>query len=170
MAVSVFCRVRPRVPRADADFGFDALAIEPSASSVVPLDALGRGAAAYTFDHVFGPDATQSEVYDHVGRPMVVAALAGINATILTYGQTGSGKTHTMQGGGPHDPGLTPRVVKAVFDGIEDSADTFEFTVAVQAIELYLEVSMSAGYDGCQKVQEAARLALCCYGVDTSVR
>jgi hypothetical protein len=49
------------------------------------------------YDSVISPDASQSDVYDHV-KHVVEAVTSGINATIFAYGQTGSGKTHTMLG------------------------------------------------------------------------
>jgi kinesin family protein 3/17 len=47
---------------------------------------------------VYGPEATQSHVYETTARPAVLSVLEGYNATILAYGQTGTGKTFTMEG------------------------------------------------------------------------
>jgi len=49
-------------------------------------------------DHIFRSSASQKQVFNLVGRPMVKAVLEGYNATIFAYGQTGSGKTFTMFG------------------------------------------------------------------------
>jgi len=49
-------------------------------------------------DHIFRSSASQKQVFNLVGRPMVQAVLEGYNATIFAYGQTGSGKTFTMFG------------------------------------------------------------------------
>ena len=51
----------------------------------------------YTFDSVFGVDATSDAVYEDIGRPLVDSAMGGMNATVFAYGQTGSGKTFTMR-------------------------------------------------------------------------
>ncbi|KAK7195679.1 kinesin [Novymonas esmeraldas] len=40
----------------------------------------------------------QAAVYEHVGRPVLLNALAGYNGCVFAYGQTGSGKTYTMMG------------------------------------------------------------------------
>ncbi|XQJ26566.1 kinesin, putative [Leishmania guyanensis] len=40
----------------------------------------------------------QAAVYGHVGRPVLLNALAGYNGCVFAYGQTGSGKTYTMMG------------------------------------------------------------------------
>lgn len=52
----------------------------------------------FSFDYVYGPDSTQSHVYENTARPAVLSVLEGYNATILAYGQTGTGKTYTMEG------------------------------------------------------------------------
>ena len=53
------------------------------------------GSSRFTFDRVFVPTATQSEVFEAVGKPLVATILEGYNGTIFAYGQTSSGKTHT---------------------------------------------------------------------------
>ncbi|ETO26576.1 hypothetical protein RFI_10561 [Reticulomyxa filosa] len=50
-----------------------------------------------TLDRIFPPDSTQHEVFLHVGKPMVDAALEGYNATIFCYGQSGAGKSFTVE-------------------------------------------------------------------------
>ena len=64
---------------------------------------------------------------------------------MLAYGQTGSGKTYSMGGGydmGDNSinndiVGIIPRVIRALYCGIRDRADEFDFNVGVS----YLEVS-----------------------------
>jgi centromeric protein E len=51
---------------------------------------------AYAFDKVFGPQSTTPEVYDVAAKPVVKAAMEGVNGTVFAYGVTSSGKTHTM--------------------------------------------------------------------------
>ena len=53
----------------------------------------------YEADYVFGPNATNAEVYIHLVKHLVSAAIKGRNAAVLAYGQTAAGKTHTMFGG-----------------------------------------------------------------------
>ena len=48
-------------------------------------------AKTFTFDHVFGPNSKQVDVYNIVARPIVEAVLEGYNGTIFAYGQTGTG-------------------------------------------------------------------------------
>lgn len=103
-------------------------------SSVRPVDRAG----SFTFDAVFGGDSTQQYIFEQTAAPLVAAALAGVNVTFMTYGQTGSGKTFTMTGS-RDDPGITPRVVDAIFRAIEAAPDTSEFTLRVSYMEVYME-------------------------------
>ncbi|XRB09514.1 kinesin motor domain-containing protein [Pycnococcus provasolii] len=96
----------------------------------------------YTFDHVFDPNATQSDVYEAAVRPVVDNVFAGFHATIFAYGQTGSGKTFTMEGRGPMDqPGAIPRAVADVFRRIQADvkANEASYTVTVSYVEIYME-------------------------------
>lgn len=61
--------------------------------------------------------ASQSVVYDVVGKPMVSATLNGVNSCIFAFGQTGSGKSHTVFGS-PQEPGLAPRIAAQLFADI----------------------------------------------------
>ena len=45
----------------------------------------------YTFDHVCEEGASQEEVFEVGGRPLVDSFLGGYNATIFAYGQTVTG-------------------------------------------------------------------------------
>lgn len=68
--------------------------------------------------------------------------LEGFNGTIFAYGQTSSGKTHTMQGPNIGDielQGIVPRMVRTVFNRIENADENIEFTVKVSMCEIYNE-------------------------------
>ena len=51
---------------------------------------------SFVFDKVYGSGATQTELYDEVGRPICAEVVKGYHCAILAYGQTGTGKTYTM--------------------------------------------------------------------------
>ncbi|KAL7745956.1 Kinesin- motor protein, partial [Sorochytrium milnesiophthora] len=100
----------------------------------------------YTFDRVFGPEATQDTVYEDVAAPILHEVLAGYNCTICAYGQTGTGKTyeHTMEGSlqmenGTYSAqaGIVPRVLFKLFEALE--LQDVESSVKVSCIELYNE-------------------------------
>nr|CAG4711575.1 unnamed protein product [Naegleria fowleri] len=48
---------------------------------------------SFTFDGIFGPEATQEEVFNAVSIEAIDDVFKGYHATILVYGQTGTGKT-----------------------------------------------------------------------------
>ncbi|GMP48141.1 hypothetical protein CsSME_00015603 [Camellia sinensis var. sinensis] len=76
-------------------------------------------ATAYAFDKVFGPSTASQEVYEVAGRPVVKAAMEGVNGTVFAYGVTSSGKTHTMHGD-QNSPGIIPLAIRDVFSMIQD--------------------------------------------------
>lgn len=121
----------------------------PPAGRKVPTGASG-GKKTFTYDHVFGPDTTQEDVYKGVVEPIVDEVLQGYNCTVFAYGQTGTGKTHTMEGSRddsnvqmteqgmlPDGAGMIPRAVKHVFDHLRSITD--EHSVKVSHLELYNE-------------------------------
>jgi len=87
---------------------------------------------SYRFDHVWGAESTNAEVYADIAAPLVDALLDGYNVTIFAYGQTNAGKTHTMRGQASYGTvqknrpldgealGVIPRVVRARQDSAED--------------------------------------------------
>ncbi|CAK0836555.1 unnamed protein product [Prorocentrum cordatum] len=95
-----------------------------------------------SFDRVFGPLATQAEVYDWTCAPLVEEAVSGgKNATVFVYGATGAGKTYTMFGDAPRaQQGVIFRGVRDVFQRLEGAADDGgNFQVKVSFLELYNE-------------------------------
>ncbi|CAK8576602.1 unnamed protein product [Lathyrus sativus] len=95
-------------------------------------------ATAYAYDRVFGPHTNTDEVYEVAGRPVVKAAMEGVNGTVFAYGVTSSGKTHTMHGD-QTSPGIIPLAIKDVFSSIQDTPGR-EFLLRVSYLEIYNEV------------------------------
>ncbi|KAJ9132809.1 hypothetical protein P3X46_033642 [Hevea brasiliensis] len=95
-------------------------------------------ATAYAFDRVFGQHTTSQEVYDVAAKPVVKAAMEGVNGTVFAYGVTSSGKTHTMHGD-QNSPGIIPLAIKDVFSIIQDTPGR-EFLLRVSYLEIYNEV------------------------------
>ena len=95
--------------------------------------------ASFAFDHLYGPDATQPEVYNDVGAKVLAAAFEGYNGTIFAYGQTGSGKSHSIMGT-PHDLGIVPRLAVELFQRVADAPAGASFEITATYAELYNEV------------------------------
>ncbi|XP_050366543.1 kinesin-like protein KIN-7D, mitochondrial isoform X2 [Argentina anserina] len=93
---------------------------------------------AYAFDKVFGEDTISQEVYEVAAKPVVKAAMEGVNGTVFAYGVTSSGKTHTMHGD-QNAPGVIPLAIKDVFSMIQDTPGR-EFLLRVSYLEIYNEV------------------------------
>lgn len=112
--IRVFCRIRAVIPSDKMPMGkISHLTVLGDRSlevtkfngdgtlneSTMNAPAAGRGPSKmeFSFDRVFGPNATQSEVFEEISQ-LVQSAIDGYNVCIFAYGQTGSGKTFTMEG------------------------------------------------------------------------
>ncbi|CAF0743438.1 unnamed protein product [Rotaria sp. Silwood1] len=108
----------------------------------------------FNYDHVFGFQTRQQDVYKVVVAPIVDEVLKGYSSTIFAYGQTGSGKTHTMLGKFPMDKtskdtvstymtmlesetGIMPRAIHHIFQGLQ--RQYIDYTVKITFLELYNE-------------------------------
>ena len=88
-------------------------------------------------DHIFDPEKDNNAVFETVVKPIVSAAINGINGTVFAYGQTSSGKTYTMMGT-PDEPGIIPMAVDYMFDSIAETSGR-EFLLRVSYLEIYNE-------------------------------
>lgn len=102
-------------------------------------DAVDREPKTYAFDHAYGTEATQEQIFDDIGVSVLDHAFAGYNTCIFAYGQTGSGKSHTMMGQ-VEDEGLIPRIATALYDKIAGETDhDVQCHVQVSYMEIYNE-------------------------------
>ncbi|XP_022722680.1 kinesin-like protein KIN-12B [Durio zibethinus] len=92
-------------------------------------ESLSITGQTFTFDSVANTDATQLDIFQLVGAPLVENCLAGFNSSVFAYGQTGSGKTYTIWGPAnalleenlsSDQQGLTPRVFDRLFARINE--------------------------------------------------
>ena len=74
---------------------------------------------------MYGPEATTSQIYDELVRPLVPWAWGGGIGTMFAYGQTASGKTLTVSG-------LERQVAETLMDGSLDG----ERKISMSIIEL----------------------------------
>jgi kinesin family protein 4/21/27 len=105
----------------------------------------------YTFDHVFGMELSQSQLYAETAAPMLRSFMEGYNCTIMAYGQTGSGKTFTMGTSDMiyHDTsnqGLISRFVTDLYANLTSSiAEGRHISFQIKAC--YLEIYGEEVYD-----------------------
>ncbi|XP_077233887.1 P-loop containing nucleoside triphosphate hydrolases superfamily protein [Tasmannia lanceolata] len=92
---------------------------------------------AFSFDHVFDENCTNSRVYELLTKEIIRSAVDGFNGTAFAYGQTSSGKTYTMNGS-ENDPGIIHLAVKDIFQNIQMRTNR-EFLIRVSYMEIYNE-------------------------------
>ncbi|VAI14289.1 unnamed protein product [Triticum turgidum subsp. durum] len=93
--IRVYCRVRPFLP-GQANSSSSVAGMEERTITIITPAKYGKdGSKSFTFNKVFGPAATQEEVFSDM-QPLIRSVLDGFNVCIFAYGQTGSGKTYTM--------------------------------------------------------------------------
>jgi len=98
-------------------------------------------AKSFKFDHIFGPECTQMDLYRLIAYPIVEKTLQGYNGTIFAYGQTGTGKTFTMAGNHkvPELKGIIPNAFSHIFTQIARAGEEKSFAVTVTYLEIYNE-------------------------------
>lgn len=141
--IRVYCRVRPMTADDTKNPEIsEAITLQLPSELGEPTSELlidtGKGKTVpYQFDSVFGPDSTQSEVFEQI-RALVTSVLDGYNVVLFAYGQTGAGKTHTMAGT-PSDPGMNLRSLSELFRIREERQEDFDYKIKVSFYEIYNE-------------------------------
>uniref|UniRef100_A0A8C6S8C0 Kinesin-like protein n=1 Tax=Neogobius melanostomus TaxID=47308 RepID=A0A8C6S8C0_9GOBI len=92
----------------------------------------------FVFDHVFGEDSTQVDIFENTTKGVIEGVMNGFNCTVFAYGATGAGKTHTMLGS-QNNPGVMYRTMKELFKRMDDAKEEKEFNVAFSYLEVYNE-------------------------------
>jgi hypothetical protein len=93
----------------------------------------------FKFDRVFGPEATQKEVFDTTAKGVIDSVLTGHNATVFAYGATGSGKTHTMIGNEVVGGGVMVLSVQELFAKMEERKLDSSYKLCISYLEVYNE-------------------------------
>ncbi|CAN6448265.1 unnamed protein product [Victoria cruziana] len=139
--IRVYCRVRPFLPgQHDGQSIVDFIGQNGEIMIVNP-DKPGKDARkTFSFNKVFGVNATQEQVYADV-QPLIRSVLDGYNVCIFAYGQTGSGKTFTMSG--PEftieKMGLNYRALCDLFGMSKSRENLALYTISIQMVEIYNE-------------------------------
>lgn len=134
--IAVAVRMRPPVGgRSDSEESPWAVNTDPEGNFVLDLYAGQR----WSFDHVFGPHTSTSEIFAVCVRDVVRSFCAGINGTVFVYGQTASGKTHTMYGDG-ESCGVIPESVGELFKELRAKHEEISaYEMSLSYMEIYNE-------------------------------
>lgn len=140
--IRVYCRIRPFLPgQTKKQTTIEYIGENGELIFGNPSKPGKDGQRMFKFNKVFGPDATQAEVFSDT-QPLIRSVLDGYNVCIFAYGQTGSGKTYTMSGpSGPHeeDWGVNYRALNDLFNLSQNRRSSIMYEVAVQMVEIYNE-------------------------------
>jgi len=147
--IQVFCRIRPtksparQLCQIDKNAGKMQLMLPKDDTSGYVNNH--KEVHDFHFNGIFDMNATQSEVFDTLARPIVNNFLAGINGTIFAYGQTGSGKTFSITGGTDsyEQRGIIPRALAMIFEEIAKRQHEYSYAIFIS----YLEIYNDNGYD-----------------------
>ncbi|XP_022212474.2 protein claret segregational [Drosophila obscura] len=140
--IRVFCRIRPplasELERNRCTWIFhDETTVELQSIDSQAKNKMGQ--QIFSFDQVFHPQSTQTDIFEMVS-PLIQSALDGYNICIFAYGQTGSGKTYTMDGV-QDEVGVIPRTVDLLFDSIKGYRNLgWEYEIKATFLEIYNEV------------------------------
>ncbi|KAM0951174.1 putative minus-end-directed kinesin ATPase [Dioscorea sansibarensis] len=139
--IRVYCRVRPFLPAQSSIMSTVGRVEDGNITIITPLKYGKEGRKSFSFNKVFGPSASQEEVFADT-QPLIRSVLDGYNVCMFAYGQTGSGKTYTMSGPkvlNEQSHGVNYRALSDLFYLSEQRKDTFHYDIAVQMIEIYNE-------------------------------
>ncbi|KAI6702110.1 hypothetical protein NL676_011246 [Syzygium grande] len=140
--IRVYCRIRPFLPGQSMKQTTIEYIGENGDLVVANPTKHGKDShRLFKFNKVFGPTATQEEVFLDT-QPLIRSVLDGFNVCIFAYGQTGSGKTYTMSGpsaSSREDWGVNYRALNDLFQIAQSRTTTVIYEVAVQMVEIYNE-------------------------------
>lgn len=141
--VKVAVRCRPMNDKENFDKRHAIISVDTDRGEILvrnPKSSEHEPPKPFTYDHSYGADSVQEQIYCDTAYPIVESVLGGYNGTIFAYGQTGTGKTHTMEGKAepPELRGITPRAFEQIFYGIEQHPDS-QFLIRGSFLEIYNE-------------------------------
>ncbi|TYH01513.1 hypothetical protein ES288_A09G065100v1 [Gossypium darwinii] len=140
--IRVYCRIRPFLPGQTEKLSTIENISENGQLVIANPSKPGKdGQRSFKFNKIFGPDATQGEVFADI-QPFVKSVVDGYNVCIFAYGQTGSGKTYTMTGptGATEEEwGVNYLALNHLFKVSQDRKCNTVYEVAVQMVEIYNE-------------------------------
>ncbi|XP_056399014.1 kinesin-like protein KIF1B isoform X13 [Hyla sarda] len=148
-SVKVAVRVRPFNSRELGKESKCIIQMQGNSTSILNPKNPKEPAKSFSFDYSYwshtSPDdpcfASQSRVYNDIGKEMLEHAFEGYNVCIFAYGQTGAGKSYTMMGKQEEtQAGIIPQLCEELFEKINcNNNDDVSFSVEVSYMEIYCE-------------------------------
>ncbi|KAG7472762.1 hypothetical protein MATL_G00112370 [Megalops atlanticus] len=148
-SVKVAVRVRPFNSRETSKESKCIIQMQGNSTSILNPKNPKEPAKSFSFDYSYWshttPDdpcfASQSLVYNDIGKEMLQHAFEGYNVCIFAYGQTGAGKSYTMMGKQEEgQEGIIPQLCEELFEKINDnSKEEISYSVEVSYMEIYCE-------------------------------
>ncbi|KAM4016112.1 kinesin-like protein KIF1B isoform 17-T23 [Anomaloglossus baeobatrachus] len=148
-SVKVAVRVRPFNNRELGKESKCIIQMQGNSTSILNPKNPKEPAKSFSFDYSYwshtSPDdpsfASQSRVYNDIGKEMLEHAFEGYNVCIFAYGQTGAGKSYTMMGKQEEtQAGIIPQLCEELFEKINcNNNDEVSFSVEVSYMEIYCE-------------------------------
>ncbi|KAI4300804.1 hypothetical protein L6164_034138 [Bauhinia variegata] len=138
--IRVYCRIRPSL-NGKSNNVIDFIGEDGSLVISDPLKTQKDGRKVFQFNRVFGPTASQADVFEET-QPLIRSVMDGYNVCIFAYGQTGSGKTHTMSGpstGSSRDVGINYLALNDLFQISTQRKEILKYDIYVQMVEIYNE-------------------------------
>jgi hypothetical protein len=138
--VRVYARIRPRATttttNGDASVMHDAGGCGVDSRGHVWTRAThGTQTRTFELDGALDGGATQRDVFDRAGAPVLEAVRRGCRGCVLAYGQTGSGKTFSLLNCAEDDLGLVPRIAVDCFaHAASDVRHAYEVSVSMAQI------------------------------------
>ncbi|CAK9142218.1 unnamed protein product [Ilex paraguariensis] len=140
--IRVYCRIRPFLSgQSKKQTSIEYIGENGELVVSNPLKQGKDSHRLFKFNKIFGPAATQEEVFLDT-RPLIRSVLDGYNVCIFAYGQTGSGKTYTMTGpniSSEVDWGVNYRALNDLFHLSQSRKNSIAYEVGVQMVEIYNE-------------------------------
>ncbi|XP_041061740.1 kinesin-like protein KIF1B isoform X6 [Carcharodon carcharias] len=148
-SVKVAVRVRPFNSRETGKDSKCIIQMQGSSTSIINPKNPKESPKTFSFDHSYwshtSPEdpafASQSQVYNDIGKEMLQHSFEGYNVCIFAYGQTGAGKSYTMMGKQDKDhQGIIPQLCEELFEKINDNSNSdMSYSVEVSYMEIYCE-------------------------------
>ncbi|XP_026092640.1 kinesin-like protein KIF1B isoform X7 [Carassius auratus] len=148
-SVKVAVRVRPFNSRETSKESKCIIQMQGNSTTILNPKNPKEPPKSFSFDYSYwshtSPDdpcfASQSLVFNDIGKEMLQHAFEGYNVCIFAYGQTGAGKSYTMMGKQEEgQEGIIPLLCEDLFEKINDNSnEEISYSVEVAYMEIYCE-------------------------------